>query len=1347
MPKTSHVMPLVAVCLLLALDEEAWAAGRGENPVAGTPDILLLTDTEFSPIADSLMRLYPGRVRAVPLAKEPCPAKGGVEFRYLVSAVAVAANLDRLDRGLFTEFGRLGRTVITGLDEYARFRGAEVKRTPVLAKYRTFDPGAFREAWQMRSVPPATFRLLGEDRVLNKPAMRFVAARPWTQGFHVGDCVPWFGLIDPASKYSATSRERQYTEDPEYQKWRRLRLDVSIENMLWKEWETRAERRYYQLRLARLPSDFRGEVLGVSSEDACPVLVEEPLGQGRWIALDLLGPEEPMFHPHFGEGSLNKYVLIGNLCGRTVEHGRFWTCWPTPGEVNQWMRTHAAKHPKWTLLREVEYDYDPAGVESERQALGLPAGLLKSHYENCSLNLGDRSRPLWLLVGATHGPESVGTLGLLSLVESITERLPHDEPLQRFLEHYCLKVYPINNPLDYTSLIYRDPWAGPGWTMKNVNPESAGYRVFLGHDIHGNPGTCAGIQQGNGRWVEEAVRQCNAKFQDRYLESPHEASYGVFTGYGNAVGEMRPRLRRCIYPRLDFRDYSMGTEMPDCRMGIFGGDSVVLKAADGKAYGLNRGKLWPLQTYFTLPVTEVVATYLYVEMMPHPWADTRLTSPDPAWEARLWRYHPEQKDGVMITTFRRADARHITDWEYLDVVRVGREPPTVKTNPLDGRLHTVGTLFSYPLRAGGLRSNRVWREEDNAGPTFLRWHWLQDPDAFRPLVGSHWVLWDIDDDAQPDVYLEDRDNDGLYETRRPAPRGGLPWAAGYYAGRSGHRGWADLSAHGFSSLGTWIQARGGTVRMATPEDSWDDLRLLVVGDVTHADLTSSLIQKLRTFAERGGRLVIAMPDLLEPFPNGKEPEKRAWWMKKDGEVDWQAAMRKDQWSPTALYERRLLPYARLAAALGVLPHPRVAGNCQRIHGEWCWLDPFFREKAGFEDRTGLGLIGEHAPLMLQSFVLEPTSDAMRPLLLLGGEPVLVGGRLGRGYVLVSGSADLLRNRAISEKLHEPADWNQPSLPPPARNIALRGALVQALLDDSLPVPSPWAAVTGSQRDIAVGHLAEDIRVTWKGADGQPRHFTIHDCPSPGTPGYGARIHLGMGVQERWIELKAVPHILNRARVDLQIVHHEGLEIIFRDKHEFYPRRSDVFEEYRFSFRPGKDYFLVRYRLVPSAGCRPFGRGPFSLAQIEGQEDWQVTTDKNACAQTASNGKVFFGFLSKKGNVLAMSYHPPVPIDYEVVVFCGAGEPAEGLGRVRSATFAELAASEPAQPHPLEAVWRRAAAAIDAQWRSRARQMEWLPETSEVMQRWAVDHARQALLDCRSARAALYLQSKAESSGE
>ena len=388
------------------------------------------------------------------------------------------------------------------------------------------DPSNFRDAWQIRGVPPAKFRLLQEDRTTNKPTMRVVASRDWTRGFHVGDEVPWYGLLDPAVKYSATARDKLYTEDVEYKKWHKLRLDVSLENRLWKEWEERAERWYYQLRLAALPSDFHGTVVAVSSIDGRPIVVEEPWGRGRWIALDLLGPEEPMFHPHLGEGSFNKYALVGNVCGRTVEHGRFWTRWPKPREMNDWMKEFARRHPEWTAIREVVYDYDPEGIERERKLLGLPLGLLQSQYENFSLNLGDRRRPIWLLVGSSHGPEGINSLGLLSLVESLTERLPADECLQRFLEHYSLKIHPLNNPLDYTTLIYRDPWAGPGWRMKNVNPESDGYRVFMGHDIHGNPGTIASIQQGNGRWVEEAVGRAAEQFHDRYLESPPENQYG-----------------------------------------------------------------------------------------------------------------------------------------------------------------------------------------------------------------------------------------------------------------------------------------------------------------------------------------------------------------------------------------------------------------------------------------------------------------------------------------------------------------------------------------------------------------------------------------------------------------------------------------------------------------------------------------------------------------------------------------------------------------------------------------------------------------------------------------------------
>jgi len=137
-----------------------------------------------------------------------------------------------------------------------------------------------------------------------------------------------------------------------------------------------------------------------------------------------------------------------------------------------------------------------------------------------------------------------------------------------------------------------------------------------------------------------------------------------------------------------------------------------------------------------------------------------------------------------------------------------RKKPKLEKNKLDNRVHAQALQYSYPLRAGGLRSNREWREDDMAGPTFTRWHWLLHPDAFRPLVKSHWVLWN---QGQELTYLEDKDNDGIYEK---ISHPGQELAGKTFAAVG--KAWSDLSENGLSSLGTWIQAQGGKV-IALPD--------------------------------------------------------------------------------------------------------------------------------------------------------------------------------------------------------------------------------------------------------------------------------------------------------------------------------------------------------------------------------------------------------------------------------------------------------------------------------------------------------------------------------------------------
>lgn len=1309
-------------------------AEASEIPVA--PDILVLADMADCPMTDSVQRLYPDRVRTVNLSKDPCPETPPDGCRFVMSFITRLESLPRV-KALFTQCGRSGLTLVTGLDEYAHFRGCRIVGTPILAHWRDLDPAQVPIALDVQL--NKEFRVFGEDPVLNKPKIRFEQMRPWTHGFHVGDELPWYGLLDPAKKYSVSDKKDHYTETEKYRQCHHVCNDLTYQERLWDDWEKKKENFYYHKRLASLPADFHGTVVGVSTADGKPAIVEETFEKGAWIAMDFLSPEEPIFHFHWGEGCYNKYVLLGNICDATVRFGRFWTRWPTPDEYNAKIKALAEKHPIWTVLKETEYDYTPAGIESERKILGLPEDFLKTHYDNYSLNLGDRKNPIYLYTASMHGPESIGGLGLMSLAKEISETLSQDEALKRFLENYALKLMPLCNPLDYSTLFYRDPGSGLEWKVKNVNSESGQYLFFLGDDIHGNPpgGDAA---QGNGRVVDEAVRRTQETFRCRYLDAPGYPWFGAyFKGYGNKVGEMRPRQRMYIYPGMKYRYYSMGTEMPDVRIHWGHGVKEFPYAfqsphphvpSAGKEKRLPcAGKRWPLQSFFTLALTDVIATYVYNEMLPHPWTFTVLKSPDPSWNIRLWCYHPDQTRGTMVATFRKADAKKLTDWEYLDVVSVKDSTPSVVSHPLDGRLHVEGLLHSFPLKQGALRSNRAWREEDIAGPTFVRWHWLLYPDAFRPLVQSHWVLWDADSDGQAETYMEDKENDGIYETRKSKQNSLSDVRVGYFLGKDISPGWADLSVNGFSALGTWIQALGGTVAHVKADDPFENLSLLIIGSIGETDLTGTLVANLKQYLQVGGRILVILP---ESFVLESEIKPT---LVRNGETDWEnnAANLIDFLDYEKQYKKRLSAPAQLCGALGVIPLPRKVQNYERIHGDWCWFDMFFDRKTGFLDQTGLKIISPHDRLMVESFVLEPARPEMKPLLLLDNQPVLVGGPYGKGWVCVSGAPDLFNNRQANEKLNEPLDWNQCDLPCPSRNIAVCQKITEAILRDQMKSSAEYHPDFTSAEGVEVSQSKDGMHVAWTGADNEKRHFALNSM-RPGGPRYEPKVTLGLGKDQTLATFLPIAYIINRSRYDIELKYGNPFQIIIRNHQQFYPHpKNQAYNEYRFIFLPGKNYFLMDYRIEVLDYEQPFSPGVFDFRPSE-KGAWKDSTDKAKMTRVVQGDNVYFGFIGKKGDPFRMTLTKVEQRECSVAVFSGRGKADVALAEFAAQDLTSLARNDHSKPHPLMEVWRSRYEAATREWQACLKEAGWLPSSADIESRWQLDRIREMLRTRRPSEA-------------
>ena len=170
--------------------------------------------------------------------------------------------------------------------------------------------------------------------------------------------------------------------------------------------------------LAQLPKGVRS-LAGVNGK---PCIVEQTVGKGRIVAMDLLCQGEPVLGR---PGTYNKYLFLGNVIGRGVDWGRFYAKKLTYADFVHAMRALALRYK---------------GVRFVEEGPG------SGGYTICSLNLGDRAKPAFLFCGAVHGTEWETAYGLLNFAEKVAAS-PSACGLD--LERYSFKIVPILNPYGY----------------------------------------------------------------------------------------------------------------------------------------------------------------------------------------------------------------------------------------------------------------------------------------------------------------------------------------------------------------------------------------------------------------------------------------------------------------------------------------------------------------------------------------------------------------------------------------------------------------------------------------------------------------------------------------------------------------------------------------------------------------------------------------------------------------------------------------------------------------------------------------------------------------------------------
>jgi hypothetical protein len=216
------------------------------------------------------------------------------------------------------------------------------------------------------------------------PGIRIRVANDVTRGFSVGDVLPWYGQVSHG-----------------------------IEN---------SPNQFWQRQIMGLTDSDNLTVLATSTVNGGAVIIEEKVGRGRIVAMDIRSLPEPFFD---SIGSVNKYLFIGNIVGGSVRYGRYYPRKLTYDEFVETARELSRRHPRVRFNDE---------------------GEVSGGYRMFSLSVGKEGAPAFLFTGCVHGWEWEAPYGLLRLVEVLGED-PSVEGLPA--DGYFVKVFPIANPYGY----------------------------------------------------------------------------------------------------------------------------------------------------------------------------------------------------------------------------------------------------------------------------------------------------------------------------------------------------------------------------------------------------------------------------------------------------------------------------------------------------------------------------------------------------------------------------------------------------------------------------------------------------------------------------------------------------------------------------------------------------------------------------------------------------------------------------------------------------------------------------------------------------------------------------------
>ena len=346
------------------------------------------------------------------------------------------------------------------------------------------------------------------DRI--QPALRVEMETDVTRGFAVGDEVWWFGCVSSAG-------------------------DTLYTNQM------------YQRQVMGVDESERVRILATANINGGAVMVEEKIGKGRIVALDMLSPGRPFFN---ARGSTNKYLFLGNMVNAAVRYGKHYPKRLSYDEFVDAMRDVAAQHPE-------------VGLEAE--------GPCSDGRQMWTLNLGDAANPTMYFGGSVHGWEWENSYGLLHLAEVLAQE-PRVEGLDTKRLHF--KLMPIQNPWGHDHFTRQNgrgvdlnrnfdshwdelavpqdlvvPW---DYNYKGTRPASERetqiiqgiidrHRPLCVIDFHTADYVLLRAYQDEGKLVEGIHEDIKARLKDRYLcQRPYGGPYQQVNM--NAISEPRGPL-------------------------------------------------------------------------------------------------------------------------------------------------------------------------------------------------------------------------------------------------------------------------------------------------------------------------------------------------------------------------------------------------------------------------------------------------------------------------------------------------------------------------------------------------------------------------------------------------------------------------------------------------------------------------------------------------------------------------------------------------------------------------------------------------------------------------------------